>query len=126
MTTVTVIVVLVEVTDVTIIDPIGARRIGAAVAVDMADLVTDGMVGAVAEVTGPTTIEEIIDMMIAAIVVAVVTVVTEILGMIEIAVTTEAAMTVGVITGIFGMATATGVETINAVRIAGCHKEKRM
>lgn len=28
--------------------------------------------------------------------------------------------------GIFGMATATSVEAINATRIAGCHKEKRM
>lgn len=71
-------------------------------------------------------VEEIIAMTIEDIAeVAPVDIVDAILAMIEIAITTGEMKTE--VIGIFGTATATDVEKINVVMIAGCHKEyKRM
>lgn len=126
MTIEIVIVAGVAVTDVPMAVLTGALRIG--VAVEVEDLIVVIVGKVVAVEIGPIIIEEIIDMMIAGIVeVAVVAIVViEILDMNEIAVTTEDETKIEAIIGIFGMATATDVEKINVVRIAGCHKEKRM
>lgn len=123
-------IVIVVGTDDPMADLIGDLRIGVAVVADLID-VTVGMVvveAVAVEETGSTTIVETIDMTIedTADSIVVDTVVIEILDMNEIAVTTEEETKIEVIIGIFGMATATGVEKINVVRIAGCHKDKRM
>lgn len=123
----------VAVTDVPITAPTGDLRIGAVavvvvVEVDLIDVIVGKVVAAAAVEIGPTIIEATIAMTIEDIVEAAVVAIAviEISAMNEIAVTTEDETKIEVIIGIFGTATATDVEKINVVRIAGCHKDKRM